>query len=253
MSEHEENKSVPFDIPYHRSRAGTQLPWIPKPEPKAHPVHEELLAGEGHKDTRLLAKRPHGKILIPRFNHLYGGLRSDGSDWRYLPEITFNLPNNTIAAATAITSIALTLGTSGAFPSSLNLLLERWPGAVQMYLVLLWSSFNRQAGGPATAGDWLLQIQGQSGPPLPIGLFHSANNAQSSYSGPLILPTPVTDPGNPNIGNFIVTPSLSTATTFQADVQLTFSALYVLPTVEGFDTELSDGTIHEPIYSNHTD
>lgn len=176
-------------------------------------------------DPRPVMVKPREKILEPRFNRLYGTGRSK-DDWRYFIDNYAKGTLTTVANTPVTTTVTLT--------NQPNWRLEQWPGGVHLYLCIRKFSMAPQSA-ITTVGAIDVIFVDQFGNTIPMGDFES--NSNIAYDVDSIIPTPITDPGNTAVGSLITTLAGTTPTVSVYNWQLAFSAVYVLPTIEGYETE----------------
>jgi hypothetical protein len=185
-----------------------------------HAVTEQLVQEHPHP----LPKRrtlPE-KALIPQYGELYGSLKTKGG-WRYMVDNYANGTITTVAASQQTATVTLKLPP--------NWSLERYPGATQLFLCIRQFALAPQAP-LTTLGDLVCLYQDTvGGQILPLGVFPSTTGGNANLTS--IIPTPITDPGNTNIGTLLVSLS-SGATAGTYDWQLSFSAAFLLPNIEGY-------------------
>lgn len=186
-------------------------------------IEEKPLEPEQEEEQHVPRLHLPDRMRRPRFGQLYDDLPTT-QGWRYLAQYVFDLTNLTCPAspATLITPLTIQNGPP--------LALEQWPGAARCYMTLVMATIGRTTT-PGSAAMFHIYIQINNGLVVPIGLyFNTTNNGQgaSVYTQDLIFPTPITDPGNPNIGNLIVT-STSGTTALAFDAQVILSPTYFLP------------------------
>jgi hypothetical protein len=190
----------------------TETPVTPENFP---PVH----------DDRPRAHKPKlEKALEPQLNRIYDSLRTTQA-WRYTSD---NL------ATGVITTIA---NTQVAAPCTLlvplDVRLSRWPGAVQMYLVLRSFSMAPQTATIATVEVLDCLYQDTVGGQL-VALGDFLNNSSINVSPQVLIPTPITDPGVKTVGNLLIT--LATGgTPGTYNFQVGYSYAYLLPEIHGYE------------------
>jgi hypothetical protein len=211
-------------------------PFIPKPEPKEIPVTEELVA-PAHKGRPVHLKPPE-TLIVPRFNRMYGSLRtSDG--WRYLID--------NIASGTVITSAGATA------TAAVNLLLdphwrlEQWPGGTQVYLVIRQFSIAPQTATFATLGALDITFLSNSGYVIPLGDIVSSGSEDVYLT--TIIPSPLTDPDVQGVGTLQVALNAG-ATVGTYNWQMGFSGAYLLPDLKGYDV-IERGTHERSVLDYH--
>lgn len=197
-----------------------QLSQLPPPNPYQKEVDTTPLAPV---DTRPRLVKPIEHVLVPKFNQLYDSLRST-QGWRYMAD--------GLASGTISTTVNTTVTTPVNLSKSPNWRLEQWPGGVQVYLAVRFFGIAPQTIPTANAGIEVLFID-QFGNIAPLGEFLGATGGNSSYD--TILPTPITDPGNTNVGTLSV--SLANVATSNAvyNWSIGFSAVYLLPARYGYE------------------
>lgn len=177
-------------------------------------------------DTRPVAVKKSLPVLEPELNQLYGYGRSEG-DWRYFID---NFATGTV------TTIANTLVTKAVVLTNQPFWrLSQWPAAVHLYLCIRKFSMAPQSA-ITTVGAIDVQFQDSVGGfTIPLGDFVSSSNINEDITS--IIPVPITDPGNVNVGNLLVTLAGTTPTVSIYNWQMAFSAVYLLPTLEGYEVE----------------
>lgn len=188
--------------------------------------NNQLKAPLPHHDHRHLAVKPRAPVLEPEFNQLYGSGRSEG-DWRYFIDNFATGTLTTIANTQVTTAISLT---NQPFWRS-----SQWPGAVSLYLCIRRFSMAPQSA-ITTVGAIDVQFQDAvGGMTIPLGDFVSSSSILEDTT--IIIPTPITDPGNVKVGNLLVTLSGTTPTVSVYNWQMAFSGVYLAPTLEGYEVE----------------
>jgi hypothetical protein len=111
--------------------------------------------------------------------------------------------------------------------------LEQWPGAVQVYLAIRFFGIVPQAA-PTTVTGISVTFQDQGGNSAPLGEFVNSVGG-NNYNGLTIMPSPITDPGQLQVGSLAVTlPNIATSTaTYHWSIG--FSAVYLLPARYGYE------------------
>jgi hypothetical protein len=175
-------------------------------------------------DERLRAIKPHiEKALEPQLNKIYDSLRTTQA-WRYTSDNLATGVITTIANVQVATPVTLLV--------PLDVRLSRWPGAVQMYLVLRSFSMAPQTAVIATVEALDCLYQDTVGGQL-VALGDFLNNNSINVSPQVLIPTPITDPGVKTVGNLLVT--LATGGTPAAyNYQIGFSYAYLLPEIHGY-------------------
>jgi len=165
------------------------------------------------------------KHLVPKLNILYDSQRTPNG-WRYTADVSVIILGQAIAAG--LNTVPVTLPT-GQTP---NWRLEQWPNGVSLYLVVNGYFFSQRAS-VATAGTVIHQFQLGGG--LAVAIAGSqTNTAGVDFVGDVLIPQPVTDTGNPNIGNLLITLSPG-ATSVTADIFINLGAAYLLPSSYGYE------------------
>jgi len=199
--------------------------------PREHDtIREQLSRPSKPQDIRQRARKPIHPQQIPRFNHLYGSNKVEGS-WSNVVDVSTKGTITTVAGAT--TPVAVTLSSSPHF------LLSRWPGAINMFLCIRQFSIAPQTATFTTLGALDISYADLIGGQI-IPICDILNSGVGNFNDMAILiPTPVTDPDNPVIGQILV--GLNTgATVGTYNWQIGFSAAYLVPQVHGFDIEQSN-------------
>jgi len=195
-------------------------PFIPKPEPKEIPVTEELVT---HGEKRPIHLKPPETLIVPRFNRMYGSLRTlDG--WRYVIDNIASGTITTSAGATATAAVSLLLDP--------HWRLEQWPGGVQLYLVIRQFSIAPQTATFATLGALDITFLSNSGYVIPIGDIVSSGSEDLYLT--TIIPSPLTDPDVQGVGTLQVALNAG-ATVGTYNWQMGFSGAYLLPDIKGYD------------------
>jgi hypothetical protein len=164
-------------------------------------------------------------LLVPNFNHIYDSLRSQQA-WRYSADNAAAGTFTTVAGAT--TPVLVTLLNKPNYRTS------QWPGAVQVYLVIRSFSFAPQTATFATPGALDINFVDKSGNLVPVGDFISNQSANIGFD--TLLPVPITDPGEQNVGTLNVALNAG-ATVGTYNWQLGFSYAYLIPAAEGYKVE----------------
>lgn len=214
--------------PIHRRH--TELPKIPTPQPHEMPVVEQLTHADAPTHERQKMVKPFEVTPEARFNRLYGSLRVDGS-WQNVVDNYAKGGITTIQSTLVQSSVTLAL-------SNPETRLSRWPGAVQMYLVLRSFSIAPTTASFAVLGSLDLYYQDLiGGQTIPLGSIVQ-NDEVNLQNCNILIPTPITDPGalaNP-VGNIQAT--LSGAGTIGTYIwQIAFSYAYLLPAVKGYEIQ----------------
>lgn len=205
-------------------------PFIPKPEPKEHPVVEELVhphPSSGHPHMM----KPDVPILVPNYNKLYDSFRST-QGWRYAADGEAEGTVTTVAGSAVLSAVALNLPANTQSP---NWRLEQWPGGVQLFLVVRYFSMGPQTATFATQGAINVVFLDQFGNLAPLGI--APNNGFFQNGNTAVLPGPITDSGQQkNLGNLSFTLN-SGATVGTYAWQLGFSVAYLLPAMKGYEVK----------------
>jgi hypothetical protein len=206
-------------------------PFIPRPQAKEAPVKEELVQPPlEHVDTRPQMIKRTQYVRVPHFNDLYDSLGTKGG-WRFICDDIVQGTVTTVAASAVLSAVALSSPAS----MSPKFSLERWPGGVQVYLCVRSFSFGPSTASFITQGEINVLFIDQFGNSLPLGIVPNNNFTQFGTSS--ILPTPITDPANVNVGNLSFTLN-SGATVGSYAWQLGFSFAYLLPAKKGYTWEI---------------
>lgn len=195
-----------------------------------HPMrdkyNEQLTEPLRHADPRHVAVKERAPVLEPDYNRLYGYGRSL-NDWRYFIDCSAKGTFTTVANA-AITQ-AVTLAASP------NWRLSQWPAAINAFLCIRRFSMAAQSAiGTVGAIDVVFQ-DAVGGFTIPMGDFVS--NASVFEDTDVLIPTPIVDPANVNIGTLTVTLTGTTPTVSVYNWQMAFSVAYLLPSLEGYSVE----------------
>ena len=204
--------------------AGRDAPHIPKPAPREEPVVEEL-THPAH-DTRPVAIKQQQRVLLPKFNKLYGSLRTENG-WQN--EVTNYAKGTLTTVAGSQVSAAVSLLYNNSKP---NWRLEQWPGGVLLYLVIRGFSIAPSTATFATIGDIDLYFQDTSGQIIPLGVCIN-NDEITQPSLNIIVPSPITDPDNAAVGSILATLDAG-ATVGTYNWQMAFSGAYLAPAENGY-------------------
>jgi hypothetical protein len=187
---------------------------------------EQLTSPQRARDERLHMRKPVQARMVPSYNTLYGSLRSPDS-WK---NVIDNFARGTITTvANATTLVNVTLANPPHF------LLSRWPGANQFYLCIRQFSMAPQTATFATSGALDIAYNDLIGGQI-IPLADIVNNQSVSITDvAFLIPTPITDPdSNAPVGQLSV--ALNTgATPGTYNWQISFSAVYLIPELHGYD------------------
>lgn len=220
------------------------VPGIPKPAEKENPVTEQLTQAHFVPDHRPQAEKPRVHNLIPRYNTLYGTDRVEGS-WRSLIDHrafgTF-----TTAGSGAALRVAVTLVNDPQWR------LEQWPGAVNLFLCIRQFSVGVNLTAPAvTLGSILCNFEDPAGKTVPLGMFIS-NTAFNQDDIDMLIPTPITDPNNKNVGTLIFQIAGAGITSTNYSYQMAFSGAYMIPQlVAGYEEEVGIPHYDERLHTYH--
>jgi len=209
----------------------TANPAIPKPERKERPVTEKLVEEEPkHPIVReVKPPTPHRK---PHYNELYGSLGVKES-WRY--EVNNYAIGTLTTVAGSPVSVPITMA------QVQNWRLSQWPGAISFFLVLRKFSIAPQTAVFATLGEIEVRFQDTGGYVLPLGVSVSSSMQASDQS--TLLPTPLADPSNLQVGSLIVTLNAG-ATVGTYSYQLGFSGAFLVPALRPYELEIAN--VHSP-------
>jgi hypothetical protein len=221
-------------------------PFIPKPQPKEEPVHEELVHPPAlkavHADRPLMYKQDI-PLLVPKYNRLYDTFRTE-QGWRYAADAYANGTVTTIAGNAVLVDVDLTLPANTQSP---NWRLEQWPGGTQLFLVIRFFSMGPQTASFATQGEIDVVFQDDYGNNAPMGVV--PNNAFYSNNNDTIMPTPITDSGTTAMGTLSFTLN-SGATIGTYSWQMAFAAAYLMPAINGYKRErISDAEYSEHLHN----
>jgi hypothetical protein len=225
-------------------RRSTHVPNISQPAHKENPDVEELITSPSHhKDVRPQVVKPFAQVMHPQLNRMYGSLRVDDG-WQYVIDNYANGGLTTVAAAQVTANVTL----AQALP---ELRLERWPGAVSLYLVIRSFAMALSTATLATLGSLDVYYQDTiGGQTVPLGSIVSTDEINAVNCNYLI-PTPITDPGITTVGKIGVTLS-SGATVGTYIFQIAFSYAYLLPTTKPYDVQhVEDMLDAHPGYAQH--
>lgn len=171
-------------------------------------------------------------ILVPKFNSLYGSLRStDG--WRFI--------SDNYASGSISTTVNTTVTGAVSLVNSPHFRLKQWPGAVQVYLMLRFFGIAPQTVPTANAGMECLFID-NSGNTTPIGEYLSQSGGNGNPFA--ILPLPITDTEATSVGTLSIALANVANSNATYKYSIGFSYVYVLPSVSGYEIQLKEGTSH---------
>lgn len=197
---------------------------------KIKQLERDLRASQRQFD-KLLTEQ---KIVIPRFNRLYGTLRAEDS-WKYMQD-GYATGNITTIASTQVQSKVSLTGPSTGQGLAPFFRLEQWPGAVSCHLVIRSFGIAPQTA-LVTIGELECLFQDQFGTIVPLGEFLSSTGG--NFNGDIILPTPITDPGAQNaqqgLGNLQITLNPGGGSTATYNWSMGFAVVYLLPTQYGYE------------------
>src|SRR5438309_11827231 len=146
-------------------RRGTEIPFIPKPEPKEDLDVEHLIAPH-HHDVRPEVVKPYENVMRPQLNRLYGTLRVEDG-WKEVIDNYAKGGVTSIAGALATANVTLALANA-------ETRLLRWPGAVQLYLAIRSFSIALSTATLATLGSLDVYYQDLiGGQVIPLGNIQS--------------------------------------------------------------------------------
>jgi|SRR5271167_983736 len=208
--------------------------------------HQQLLEGL-HAQTEKIRERVYRpeKHLVPKLNTLYDSQRTPNA-WRYTADLS--IPLLGIALVAGINTVPIATPVS----QPPNWRLEQWPNAVSLYYVVTEFGFAQRAV-VATPGTLLIQFLPTGGPAVCIGMTVSSltgTNLDSFDSGgDILIPFPVSDPGNPAIGNLLITLSPG-STGFTADMFINIAVAYLLPSAYGYELREDVPTPVERVHEN---
>jgi hypothetical protein len=210
---------------FNDRRRHATLPYIPTPAHKEQPVVEELVKEphhDEHRDTRPLMKQ-EAIIHEPRYNHLYGSDRVEGS-WRYRIDeyVTGNLTTSANAQVNAVVTLA----------NDPYWRLSRWPGARQLFLCMRMFGLCPRTT-LTTAGSLVCTFQDATlGKSIPLGVFPSTAGGNDYLE---VLLGTISDPDALTLGTIEVTLSGTSPTTGTYDWQVGVSVAYLLPELRGYE------------------
>lgn len=211
-------------------RHNTSIPRIPTPSSKEN-LDVEKLIHEGHlHDVRPEVVKPYENVSVPRFNQLYGTLRTENG-WQWLVDNYANGTFTTIAATLVLTNVSLAL-------TQQEIRLSRWPGAVNMYLCIRSFSVAPSTASFTTLGSLDLYYQDLlGGQIIPLGTIYN-NDELNLNNVNILIPTPITDAGMlaTNVGQIRATLSTG-ATVGNYTWQIAFSYAYLLPTMKPYEVQ----------------
>lgn len=194
------------------------------------PYNDQLTTPAQHEDTRLQAYKQRARVLVPDFNELYGTTKTkDG--WRYVIDNRATGTFTTIANTTITAAVTLAL--------TPRLAISRWPGAINAYLVLRQFSASAQSAISTVGSITVVYQDNIGGQQIPLACFVSNSSVNNGLVS--LIPTPITDPDLTAVGTLIVTLTGTAPTVSIYDYQLSYSYAYLLPCLEGYETE----RIHE--------
>lgn len=191
--------------------------------PPKNPYYEEDKPVIPHEDTRPKMVKDVPGILVPRFNTLYDSAGST-QGWRYMADA---FVHGSIA-----TSVNSTVTTPVQLANSPNWKLQQWPGAVQLFLVVRFFGIVPGTVPTANAGMECLFID-NFGNTIPLGEVLSQTGGNLGQD--VILPTALTDPGNPTLGTLSVTLANVASANSTYLWSMGFSAGYMLPSRYGYE------------------
>lgn len=205
----------------------------PRPKPREIPVTEKLVTPHDVTHEHILVAHkaiPH-RAREPRYNKLYGSNGVEGA-WRYI--IDFQVNGSTFLSSSAQTNIPIKL------TSAPNWKLQQWPGAVQLFLCIRMVSIAGETF-PATITNFgLFFTDAVGGNTIPLGEINTTNGTTSFFD--LLIPTPITDPSNLNLGTLYTSVAGNIGTTY--DWQMAFSGAYLLPELNPYDNQIVEEEHH---------
>lgn len=206
----------------------------PRPQPREIPVTEKLVTPHDvtHEHLPLPHKAIPHRAREPRYNKLYGSNGVEGA-WRYI--IDCEVSGSTFISSSAQTTIPVKL------TNPPNWKLQQWPGAVQLYLCLRMVAIGGETF-PATATSVSLFFTDfVGGNTIPLGIFNTASGIVSAFFD-ILIPTPITDPSNLNLGSLYTTVTPNVGTTY--DWMIGFSGAYLLPELNPYDNQIVEEEHH---------
>jgi hypothetical protein len=186
---------------------------------------------EIHRDVKALRDIKPPQHLVPRYNTLYGTLRTE-QGWRFT---TDNWANGTLQ-----TSLTLPVQADINMNLTQNARTSQWPGGVQYYLVIRFFGIAPQT---SQAGSIECVYFDDSGYPVPLGEFLANAGGNQNYDH--IIPSPIADPSNQDVGILQVTLNGGVTTAPLLNWMLGFSYAYLLPSRHGYDLKPEGAFMHE--------
>lgn len=206
-------------------------PEFKKGQAHKNPYTDQLKIPLHQPDTRIKMVKPESVAEVPIYNEIYDSVRSRGA-WRHCADNFASGSLLTVASSTVTAPVTL--------KQSPEMRLARWPGAVQLYLVINQFSIAPQVV-PATAAalDAVYQ-DGIGGYQVPLGEFMNTTGG-NTFPG-ILIPVAVTDPGITNVGTLLLTDPVGGTTVATYDWQITFGYAYLLAAILGNELKAIQGS-----------
>jgi len=210
------------------------LPYIPKPEPHELKGPKEILTHVPEKtDHRPVEVKQYQNVPQPHFNQAYDSLGTID-----INAIADNWASGTLlAVAGASASVAVNLANNPVWK------VKQWPGSPQVYLMIRSFGIAPQTI-PVTVGALDVRYVDSGGVTVPIGVIPS--NSGGNIGNNIVCPSPIQDSGDAAVGTLtIILTAGASAVTYTFN--MVFSALYLLPTTEGYyHVRAKGGPTHVP-------
>lgn len=163
--------------------------------------------------------------VVPRYNALYDGLRTQTA----FDTLVQNGAHGSLTPATGVQTLAVNLDNPP------NLRTSQFPGAIQVYPVIISFSFAPVAITMTGAHSFLFQ-SAQGGYPIPLGEYNASSGSVENFS--YIVDGPIADAGQLFMGNIIYT-GTTIATAVTVNWRIAFGWAYLLPTpaFRGYDSD----------------
>lgn len=179
-------------------------------------------------------------VVVPRFNKLYGTLRSEDS-WKYTQD-GYATGNLTTIASTQVQSKVVLSGPSSEQGTAPFFRQDQWPGAISCHLVIRSFGIAPQTT-VTTLGELEILFIDQFGMVVPLGEVPS--NTGINYQGiDIILPTPITDPGMASsvngLGVLTVTLNPGAGSTAIYNWSMGFAVAYMLPSEKLYEIHTTE-------------
>lgn len=199
-------------------------------------LERDLRTSQQHYDKMLRSQN----VVVPRFNKLYGTLRSEDS-WKYIQD-GYATGNLTTIGSTQVQSKVSLSGPSSQQGSAPFFRQDQWPGAVSCHLVIRSFGIAPQTA-IATIGELEILFIDQFGMTVPLGEVPS--NTGGNFLGiDIVLPTPITDPGMGSsingLGVLAVTLNPGGGTTAVYNWSMGFAVAYMLPSEKLYEIHTTE-------------